>query len=330
MTLSRPAPRKDRDAPRPSEVIVERVYTLSKGVTAASIRKLVTQFAVGDLHDISSGRDRIAQELRSDLIGALRSVYSFADEEGKYSYRSLSQFESHAGRRALRVFELNLDARFNWEKLLVRSDGSQVKVRATAFSRDKAVASVEEAVLILALSSPGSVPVDRPSARPATRYDAFISHASEDAASVARPLHEALQRRGYRVWLDRFALRVGDSLRERIDDALVRSRHGIVVLSPSFFSKRKTWTKRELDGLFSKEAVERKRTILPVLHDLRSRELTKYSPMLAGRLAASTEHGVETVARELVAAMGAPLRSRTARGSRPATARSRSSQVILR
>lgn len=68
-------------------------------------------------------------------------------------------------------------------------------------------------------------------------WDAFISYASEDRDAVAKPLAELLTRFGLRVWYDQYELRVGDSLRERIDDGLARARHGIVVLSKCFFGK---------------------------------------------------------------------------------------------
>jgi TIR domain/Domain of unknown function (DUF1883) len=68
-------------------------------------------------------------------------------------------------------------------------------------------------------------------------FDVFISHAAEDKRAVVRPLDEALEARGVKVWFDEFELRIGDSLRRRIDFGIARSRFGLVVLSPSFFAK---------------------------------------------------------------------------------------------
>jgi hypothetical protein len=76
--------------------------------------------------------------------------------------------------------------------------------------------------------------------------DFFVSHATEDKA-VARPLAERLRRAKYKVWYDEFELRLGDSLRESIDQGLAASRYGILVLSPHFFAK--PWPKEELDAL---------------------------------------------------------------------------------
>ena len=67
------------------------------------------------------------------------------------------------------------------------------------------------------------------------------------------------------MWIDESELFVGDSLRAKIDEGLAQSQFGIVILSPSFFSKH--WPQAELDGLAAREANGEKR-ILPVWHNL--------------------------------------------------------------
>jgi TIR domain len=132
------------------------------------------------------------------------------------------------------------------------------------------------------------------------RWDVFISHASEDKETVALPLAAALKRAGVRVWLDRFELRVGDSLREKIDEGLAESCFGIVVLSSDFLAKG--WPKRELNGLFALEESGRK-VILPVWHEITKSALAEHSPILADRLAAETSRGISSVAVQLLAAI---------------------------
>jgi hypothetical protein len=129
-------------------------------------------------------------------------------------------------------------------------------------------------------------------------WDVFISHASEDKASVARPLAERLEMCGLSVWIDEQTLTLGDSLREKIDEGLRQSRYGVLVLSPSFFAKR--WPKRELDGLFTREDTEGK-VILPVWHNISAEEVARFSPLLAGRLAVSTTKGLGHVVKEILA-----------------------------
>jgi hypothetical protein len=86
-------------------------------------------------------------------------------------------------------------------------------------------------------SIPSLVHDEAPSAdRGSKEHDVFISHASEDKNDLVRPLADALQNKGLSVWYDEFTLRIGDSLRQKIDQGLSRSRVGLVVLSPSFIT----------------------------------------------------------------------------------------------
>lgn len=127
--------------------------------------------------------------------------------------------------------------------------------------------------------------------------DIFISHASEDKDALVRPLARELVKLGCKVWYDEYELKLGDSLRAKIDDGLSRSRNGLVVLSPHFF--RKPWPKEELDGLTAR-AVAGKTLIIPVFHQMTAEEVSAYSPTLAGKMALITRgKTIEGMAKEL-------------------------------
>jgi hypothetical protein len=132
------------------------------------------------------------------------------------------------------------------------------------------------------------------------RFDVFISHASEDKDDFVRPLAGAIASMGLKVWYDEWTLTIGDSLRQKIDEGLAASDYGIVVLSRSFFAKK--WPQAELDGLFAREMAGRK-VILPVWHNVTRDDVLQYSPLLAGKLAAPTDDGVDSVAKKVFAAI---------------------------
>jgi hypothetical protein len=132
-------------------------------------------------------------------------------------------------------------------------------------------------------------------------WDAFICHASEDKKDFADPFARQLRDSGLTVWYDVFSLKVGDSLRRKIDEGLTKSRYGIVVLSKHFFTKE--WPQNELDGLMSREIAGTK-VILPIWHNITAEEVRQHSPILAGRVAARSEHGLEKVIAEVREAMG--------------------------
>src|ERR1700744_3963863 len=124
----------------------------------------------------------------------------------------------------------------------------------------------------------------------------FISHATENKEAVARPLASALIKQGYSVWFDEFSLTIGDSLRQSIDHGLASCDYGIVILSKEFFSK--SWPRKELDGLFSRE-MEGKKIILPIWHKISASEINGHSPMMADKLAATTDRGLDAVVDEI-------------------------------
>jgi hypothetical protein len=132
--------------------------------------------------------------------------------------------------------------------------------------------------------------------------DVFLSHAGEDKQLAAR-LAAELQARGHSTWFDQAELVVGDSLVEAINDALMRCRFGLVLLSPSFFAK--PWPQRELDALFALMAAGESR-ILPVWHGVDETFIAQRAALLLPLLAADTAGGIEMVADEISAAIRRP------------------------
>lgn len=131
----------------------------------------------------------------------------------------------------------------------------------------------------------------------APTFDVFISHASEDKDSVARPLAMALQALDVDVWYDEFTLKIGDSLRRKIDEGIANSRFGVIVLSEAFFSKG--WPNHELDGLVTR-SVDGDQGLLPIWHGLTQKQVKVYSPSLADKLARSTDkYSIQAIADEI-------------------------------
>ncbi len=74
-------------------------------------------------------------------------------------------------------------------------------------------------------------------------YDVFVSHAWEDKKDFVDEFVEELRKQGLKVWYDTNKLKWGDSMREKIDKGLAKSRYGVVVLSPNYIAEHKYWTK---------------------------------------------------------------------------------------
>ena len=129
-------------------------------------------------------------------------------------------------------------------------------------------------------------------------FDVFISHTSWDKEDVVRPLATSLCEAGLSVWYDEFELRIGDSLRRKINRGLTNSRFGVAVLSRAFFGRG--WPEYELDGLVTR-TVAGEQVLLPIWHNVTKSEVMDYSPSLADRVARSTAtHTVEEIAAAIV------------------------------
>lgn len=129
------------------------------------------------------------------------------------------------------------------------------------------------------------------------QYDFFISHASEDKDDIVRDLAEALRNSGFEVWYDEFELKIGDSLRKKIDYGLSNANYGIVIVSPSFV--KKNWTEYELNGMVAREMNGHK-VILPIWHKISKDEVLKFSPTLADKLALNTSiHTIDDIVQSL-------------------------------
>lgn len=139
--------------------------------------------------------------------------------------------------------------------------------------------------------------IPRPAESGGETHDVFISHASEDKEEFVRPLASALVQQGLNVWYDEMTLRIGDSLRQKIDKGLANSRVGLVVLSPSFIQKG--WTNYELDGIVTR-AVSGEQVLLPIWHNITKQQVIEFSPSLADKVARSTAtHTIHEIASEI-------------------------------
>ncbi|MEX5287305.1 toll/interleukin-1 receptor domain-containing protein [Acinetobacter towneri] len=157
------------------------------------------------------------------------------------------------------------------------------------------MATINNNMSLSSLNEPSSL--DEPTIE-TEKYDFFISHASEDKAEFVKPLAETLESMGVRVWYDEFSLKVGDSLTKSIDQGLINSKFGIIVLSKAFI--RKQWTNYEFKSLVSKEMHHGEKVILPIWHEISKNEVMEFSPHLADKVALnSSTQTIEEIALNL-------------------------------
>ena len=118
-----------------------------------------------------------------------------------------------------------------------------------------------------------------------------------------QPLVSALKAAGINAWYDKDRMKWGDDVRASIDEGLLNSRFGIVVLSKAFF-KRKRWTEHELNGLYAKESAGKK-VVLPIWHEVTQKDLAEYSVPFVDRIALdSQKNSIQEIVREMKSLLG--------------------------
>lgn len=243
-------------------------------------------------HDLGS---RSGGEIVEITLSGSAANIRLMDSSNFSSYRNGRDHRYVGGLAKQSPIRLQIPNSGHWH-VAVDMQGLRGTVRSSARVLPGALPTIREIPLT---STPSLVQPDSPPGLGTShrQYDVFISHASEDKDAIVRPLANALQSDGLRVWYDEFELRIGDSLRRKIDQGLANSRIGLVVLSHAFIAKG--WTNYELDGIVTK-SVTGEQVLLPIWHNITKQEVIAFSPSLADKLARSTAtHTVEEISNEI-------------------------------
>lgn len=124
--------------------------------------------------------------------------------------------------------------------------------------------------------------------------DVFLCHAWDDRKNAAKELHDLLEEKGVTVWFSEKDVFLGSSLLREIDKGLVKSRVGIVLVTPAFLKRVKGEgvADKELSALLARDL------LVPILHNTTFEELREVSPLLGSRSGLST---IEESMGEIVA-----------------------------
>ena len=104
--------------------------------------------------------------------------------------------------------------------------------------------------------------------------DVFLCHAWDDRRGVALDLHDLLESKGVSVWFSEKDVSLGTSLLREIDKGLVKSRIGIVLVTPAFLNRVSGdgIADRELSALLARDL------LVPIVHDTSYEALREVSP----------------------------------------------------
>jgi len=82
-------------------------------------------------------------------------------------------------------------------------------------------------------------------------FTVFLSHSSKEKALVDEVFNE-LQKSEVKAWFDRYEIKPGDSITEKLNAGLKKSKLGILFLSRNFINSKSGWTMNEANYFFQK------------------------------------------------------------------------------
>jgi hypothetical protein len=126
--------------------------------------------------------------------------------------------------------------------------------------------------------------------------DIFLCHAWDDRKGAAKELHDILESKGVSVWFSEKDVALGSPLMREIDKGLIKSRVGIVLVTPLFLKRiaGAGIADKELSALLARDL------LIPIVHDTTYEDLRDVSPLLGSRSGLSTiEDSMEEIASKL-------------------------------
>ena len=126
--------------------------------------------------------------------------------------------------------------------------------------------------------------------------DVFLCHAWDDRQGAAKELHDLLESRGVSVWFSEKDVLLGANLLREIDKGLVKSRIGIVLVTPALLRRiaGEGIADKELSALLARDL------LVPIVHGTTYEALREVSPLLGSRSGLNTaEDPIANVAAKL-------------------------------
>ena len=114
--------------------------------------------------------------------------------------------------------------------------------------------------------------------------DVFLCHAWDDRQGAAKELHDLLESLGVSVWFSEKDVLLGTPLLREIDKGLVKSRVGIVLVTPALLRRLagEGIADKELSVLVARDL------LVPIVHDTTYEALRDVSPLLGSRSGLNT------------------------------------------
>lgn len=256
-------------------------------MSSEQYQRMVNSFdkEIADLEKKKATKDKEVATLQGKINTLKKSINSHTSTSTLNSkMRQIATYESDQARKGQDSAELGKKIA---EKRKKRSDAYlklQKEQQNEQRKQDKANREIQASyeTRIKELQQQLSMPVVTKATPPMVadeEYDVFVSHAYEDKKSFVDEFVEALRNQGLKVWYDTDKLKWGDSMREKIDRGLAKSRYGVVILSPNYIAEQTLkhaetkQIKYDLIGKIAEGTVLTRRTASAILQGIRADKL---------------------------------------------------------
>lgn len=171
-------------------------------------------------------------------------------------------------------------------------NGNSIKTKARWSSKNSTILYSPSEIRTL---TPIRENIEKRANKPDLR-DIFLCHAWDDRKGIAKQLHDMLELKGGSVWFSEKDVLLGTNLLREIDKGLVKSRIGLVLVTPAFLKRIKG------EGIADKElsALLARDLLVPIIHDTTYEDLREVSPLLGSRSGLNTrEDSINTIVEKL-------------------------------
>jgi len=111
---------------------------------------------------------------------------------------------------------------------------------------------------------PNPLPPSQQGKSAGSLFTCFISYSSQDHA-FAEQLHTDLEQHGGQCWFAPHDMKIGDKIRQRIEDSIQKYDKLLLVLSEH--SVESVWVESEVETAFEKERLQKRLVLFPIRLD---------------------------------------------------------------
>lgn len=242
-------------------------------VQTRNTRQSVTGLVVNDKVNINRRYIRITRSM----------IHRWTDDKLKYAllFATEKGYQAKDNNHAIQIFRNHIYGRLSFIKM-VRGKDYPGYLKLMSYMSHNDPLKTQEGLRAM---------------KETENFDVFICHASEDKKDIAIPIYDELTKLKISAFIDHVEIKWGDSLIEKINAALVKSKYVIAILSAN--SVNKEWPQKELRAVLASEISSGDVKLLTLLKKEDEEVVNLSLPLLSDKLYMVYDNNPEVVANNI-------------------------------